>query len=356
MLFLTLVGVGMLQNALNEHRLTAQRMGVYVLCIALAAYTHMTMVLVAVSHAIVLLGYYLFSKSSNKKAADLALPVFGFLLAALVTLAMYYPMSADVLEFFVEDDSAGVSAGNAATSATPRIWAAIAAANELSRAYGGWIPVAVAGVVFLVGIFSYVHQTPWFTAMFVLSIPIFVLVTTILERPTRPRFFFFMAGFLLLVAVRGVAIISNTLLEKFDRPQASRPLFWVLILAISAGSLGAIWQVSDIPKQDYQFAEQTIDELRNGAPVFLISKTSELPFNRYLGNEWDKIETDLDFLAIQTNNDEFVLVYTFQRYVEFGRRAIWALILKSCIEKKAIPATVADGEIHVLICRGNPDE
>ena len=76
----------------------------------------------------------------------------------------------------------------------------------------------IGGAVFLVGLVSYWRQSPLIPALFFIPPALVYLATVLLDRPSRPRFFFFIAGFLLLVGVRGVFVIIRFVLDRLGQP------------------------------------------------------------------------------------------------------------------------------------------
>ena len=135
----------------------------------------------------------------------------GFALAGLLTFLLYLPLLSDVHAFFERRSETT----NVATAG----WAILETLKGLQLAYMG-AGLFAGALVFAVGCWSYLRQSPTVLALF-FAPPLVVLATTVLlQHPIRPRFFFFAAGFALLVIMRGARRD-----RELDRPAYRPPVF-----------------------------------------------------------------------------------------------------------------------------------
>lgn len=346
MLFFALVSTGLLYDlARGAHPAPRRGWALYALCLALAAYTHLTMVLVGLTHGLVVLGHHLVTR---RPAAAYGAAVLGFAGAGLITLILYAPMMGDLVDFFLGDSGAAAPSDPNTGGADKLSYGILATLYELSWGFGGPVPAAGAITVLGLGFLSYLRRAPLMTALFVMTVPVILGVAVALERPFFPRFFFFAAGFLLLLGVRGVAAILDWGLARAGRTGWSGAGFALAMAGATVISASALGRNYALPKQDYPAALALLQQ--DGAPVYVISQTSDLPFNRYLGQDWPRLRQAEQLTAALDLHDRIQVVYAFEKYIRLGIPALWDGLQTRCRPAHTIPSTVAGGEIHLLSC------
>ena len=226
----------------------------------------------------------------------------------------------------------------------------LAALYELSLGFGGPVVAGSALLLLGLGFLSYARRAPAMTALFVAPVPVILAATILLERPFFPRFFFFSAGFLVLMGVRGVAVGLLWSLPKIGKPGWNRAAFGLAMLAVTLVSASALSRNYTLPKQNYPAALALLQAEQDTAPVYVVSKTAELPFNRYLNQSWPRLRTGDDFQAALAARGRIQVVYTFETYIRLGAPGLWQNLQAHCEWADEVPATVSGGEIHRLIC------
>ena len=95
-------------------------------------------------------------------------------------------------------------------------WAILETLRGLQLGYATSGAIVLGGALFLVGSWSYLRQSPLVLALFFVPGAVLLAATILLQRPTFPRFFFFLAGFALLIIVRGIVVAGD-----LDRAQVA---------------------------------------------------------------------------------------------------------------------------------------
>ena len=160
----------------------------YAIVTAVGAYAHLTMVLVSISHALAFGISWLSDVRESRIRSEWRTLVAGFIGAALLTVALYAPMVADVGSFF------STQTATATEVATPG-WAIVAALRGLQVGFGAMWGVAIGTVVFAAGAWSYWRDRRAVALLILLPVPVTVLLALALNRPIFPRFVFFAMGF-----------------------------------------------------------------------------------------------------------------------------------------------------------------
>jgi mannosyltransferase len=329
----------------------------YAVTVALGMYTHLTMIFVALSHALVCGWLLLRPSETNGWRTDWRRPLAGFLLAGTLTLLLYAPMLADVQNFFLHKPT-----GMKAVS-TPR-WAVVEAWNMLQKGLGGNALVAVpallsAGLIMGCGLGSYWRRERIVLALFVLP-GIITLLGALAARGTMyPRFFFYLLGFGLLIVARGITIVTSGAWRVTSKTGHSslvtrhasllRAGLAALLMACFAASLGANYRY---PKQDFEDAMNYVEaEKKDGEPVFTAGTAATFCYQRYYHRPWEEART-AGQLATICGTHPVWLVYTFPRYLEAADADLAALIRERFTLVRSFSGTLGGGA--VLVCRADP--
>ena len=318
----------------------------YAVTVALGMYTHLTMIFVAISHALVC-GWWVMSGewlvvrrdkpthhsplTTHHSPPDWRRPAVGFVLAGTLTLLLYAPMLADVQNFFLHKPT-----GMKAVS-TPR-WALVETWNSLQKGLGGnatvTLPVLLgAGLILGCGLGSYWRHNRIVLALCVLPGLITLCGALAVRGTMYPRFFFYLLGFGLLIVARGITVASRGVIA-FLVPDASPRLgqrvgAWMggglaaLLMACFAASLGTNYRY---PKQDFEGAMNYIEaQQEDGEPVLTAGVAATFCYQRYYHRPWEEART-AGQLATICGTRPVWLVYTFPRYLEVADADLAAMI------------------------------
>ena len=310
----------------------------YALAAALGCYVHLTMVFVVIAHALVwVASSWLVSAGQERKRSLTGPPFLGFLGAGFLTLALYAPVFLQVQQFFVNKPSALVGVS------TPG-WALQEGLRVLAVGVGGGSPVVGAGVLilgatlFAVGVWSYWRTAPLALGLFVMPAIVTILGALMARGTMYPRFFFSLIGFGVLIALRGLMVVS-----RGRNPWA--PVLVGLAVVVSLASLPLNYRY---PKQDFDGARRWI-EARNAAhePVASVGASTSEVYQRYLGMSWATVN-DVPALNELRAAGPVWVVYTFPRYIDASLRN---QLRTECPVQAVFPGTVGGGDIVVGRCR-----
>ena len=319
---------------------------------ALGAYAHLTMVLVVVCHAGIVAVYLLARSGWRFDLASWLDPGLGFVLGGVLTLVLYGPVLLQVEATFTADPQPA-SARVATTT-----WAFWALLDGLRVGFAqGWIVVAGAAL-FGVGCWGYLRRSPLACALFVLPGPFTLLVATILQRPTFPRFFFFLAGFGLLILVRGAVVLGQWLsawrpeVPPLRRASVALPLlFAAAFTLLSVRSLPYGYRY---PKQDFAGAARYVEDQRGVADgVVVVGTGTTLPYQEYFEKPWPNVADVAGLDRARDESETVWLLLTFQSYIERREPALFGSIVEHCTMASSFHGTVAGGDVHVYRCGGS---
>jgi 4-amino-4-deoxy-L-arabinose transferase-like glycosyltransferase len=307
----------------------------YGIVAALGVYTHLTLALMVVGHAVVMLAEGWWTGVDRRRAI---LATAGLAIAAVGSMALYAPMAGAVYAFF-----SGPSP-QAAAVATPA-WAVREMLKGLRLGLGASGALSAA-VLFAAGLWSFWKQDRFATALFVLPGLTTAAALVVGHSPIRPRFFFFLSGFAVLFVVRGTTVAAAALGEALPAPARAyrTALATGAILLIVVASLASLPRGYRYPKQDYEGAMHFVDSIATARTQVLTAGLAVYPYREYYGRAWHPVQTERDLRSLQHAGGDVILVYTFPEYTDAG---LMRVVTDSCRPMRVFPATVAGGDIVV---------
>ncbi len=175
----------------------------YALAAALGMYTHLTFAFVVASHALTVLlleGHALLNPSAALRR--LAAPAGAIILTGLLTVALYAPILLQVIHFYRH----GTAKMKALSTPT---WALLETLRGLQLGFGS--QVALVGGALLVGCGLWGYWRENRPAFFLLVLPTGATVVglVVLLGKMYPRYLFLVAGFAILIVVRGSLVLGD---------------------------------------------------------------------------------------------------------------------------------------------------
>lgn len=340
LLVLSLVGTRLILDGLKTRSIKPW-VG-FALVSALAAYTHLSMIMMVVGQAIAVSLHLTIGKRTS--IDEMKGPAIGFMGAALLTVVLYLPMLRDIAGFF----HAEATAAKAGTTNSGFLH--MLAGMRLSLALGSFV-IAV-GAVFLIGLASYARQSLVIPALFFIPPALIYFTTVLLERPTRPRFFFFIAGFLLLVGMRGVFVTIHFILDRLGQPWWSyeRSARWTAVAAMAGLLIFDLSRTYGKPKMDYEGALAYVDASPHSEDaVALAGVGTEFVYREFYHRNWPEL-TSADQLATLRGSRDVLVLHTLDRALGQSNPVLLQTLQSSCREERNFAGTLQDGDIHISRC------
>lgn len=319
----------------------------YALFAALAVYTHLAMVFVAVGQAIV--AATMIALPDGARRTDWRVPASAFVLAAALTLLFYAPMLDQVLDFYLHQPSDLVE------KSTPS-WALREGIRVLLVGLGG-TGAALAMVVLAAGAaagalgLASIFRTNRTVALAVVIPPLVVFAGALVGRGTMyPRFFFFAAGTAVIVLVRGLFASADLLRHRWARlpAPAIATACCAVVVAASAASLRYNYRY---PKQDFAGAMRYVLATKAPGDVVGFAGVPRDPYPTVYGQNWPTIKSVDEINALRQRGRTW-LIYTFPRYLGVGAPELSAIVERDCHERAVFRGTVGGGDM--IICTFEP--
>jgi uncharacterized membrane protein len=309
----------------------------YAIAAALGVYTHVTMVFLVVSHAVLCALPLGLPGLTDERVQRWRLPAMGFALAALFSLLLYSPVLFDVQRFVVQQASP-------MRGATPA-WAVAELLRGLQIGLGSAVGLLVGAALFAAGVWSYIRQSKFLIGMFLLPGVITLAATVALHRPIRPRFVMFLAGFGVLIVVRGALEIGRLLQRKMPANALTVPpqgiALVVLMALLSAASLRGLYRY---PKQDFVGAMKYVELHAAADEPVLAAGGAGYPYQEYFHRPWERVASRSQLQDIHTRGKRVWVIYTMKSYIATD---LMQTLAEDCVEPKVFPGTLSDGEVTV---------
>lgn len=323
-------------------------LGLYAVVTAVGAYAHLTMVLASIGQALALAVDWTVHRRSSRLHAEWKAAAAGFAGAAVLTVLAYAPMLADVSAFFTTQTA------TATEVATPG-WALLATLRGLEIGFGLRWGILAGLVIAAAGTLSYLRERSVVAWLFLFPLPATIALALLFNRPVFPRFAFFVAGFGLLIVMRGAAVLAEWIARQARLPLSPDRARTLAVAAVTV--LGVVVSLRSLPygyrhpKQDYEAAVRAVDELATpGDRIVVVGDPASIPINRYLHRPWPRIDTADDLREIQQDAGRVWVVYTFPSYIRNGQPELWSILTNECQEAAEIDGNVAGGAITVTRC------
>ena len=313
---------------------------------ALGAYTHLTMVFVAVGQALVAITELL-RPLPGRVRIDWRIPAAAFAGAAVATVLLYAPMLGQVVDFFVNQPS------DLRGTSTPA-WALGEAVRVLFTGLNA--PPAIVVIVLVVGLVigisgfvTLLRMNPNLGLAFALP-PLVVLLGALLGRGTMyPRFLFFAAGSAVIIFVRGVFAVTEFVASRFRISSTTPALVAASLVAIaSTATLAVNYRY---PKQDFPGAMRYVLAEKAPGDVVGFAGVPGDPYRSIFGQDWPTISTTAQVDSLRSRGRVW-LIYTFPRYLRVGAPDVAAMVSRECRERAVFRGTVGGGDM--IICTFEP--
>ena len=317
----------------------------YAIAAALGAYTHLAMMFLIASHALIGAAGALSDWRRGRSLKRWKMPLEALLLTGGSTLLFYAPILLQVQKFFMKGPSGMKAVSN------PH-WAMWEAIRGLTAGLGTVGVLGAAAIVLACGAWSYLKQDRVVFACLVLP-GILTLGSVAVRGTMYPRFFFSLIGFAILILVRGMIVIPQSIRAHLRR---GSPGLYPWLAPAATAVLAAMFFVSSAfslvnnyryPKQDFEGAIRFVEmETRNGDPV-VTTGAATYPLRQYYAKPWDSVETAQKLREICSRGRPVWLLYTMPRYLEDGLPAVNEMVRKEFTVIRVFHGTLGDGDVFV---------
>jgi mannosyltransferase len=309
----------------------------YGACMALAAYTHITAVLVAIAHFVIWVVLYLRSKD-RPRGLDSWIPFFGVLFAATLTLQLYALVMPQVFATVLNPPL-----GAAPTQWQSPAWFLTESLRGLSQGVpGGWLTLGAGLVVVVAGIASYWRRSRAVVAIMLLPAVVSGLALIAMQHNLWPRFFFFSAGFAILIVIRGGFALTEWILPA--RLRLVAPLVTVLVIVASGLTVRNAWN----PKQDFTRARDFVRNAASPDDAIVTVDLTRFPYRDYYGETYRAVESLPELEAIEASHRRTWVLYTFPIRLAVVQPGIWSRLQQQYTAAARFPGTIGGGAIVVM--------
>ena len=327
---------------------------VYGACAALGAYTHLTMVFIVAGHAAVCVGLLATPSGRVMWTRNRNAILLAFVTAGLGALLLYSPVLLQVQSFFNSRPSTlkGVSTTSWAMLETVRV---LALGFGAGNAALGAVVIAAGGALFAVGVASYARHNLVALALFVAPIAVIFAGAAVARGTFYPRFLFALAGFGVLIGVRGVLVAADWVERRVRSSAAgearSERLGTALMACAILLSCASLAKLYRLPKQDFVGAERHIESNRAASESVAVAGAAITAYRDYLHHDWPQVKTAAQLNGMRSNQAVW-LVYTFPRYLARSAPEVMAIAKQECRDAPEFRGTLGDGDI--VVCRLKP--
>ena len=342
LLFFTLLSCYAFEEALRTGRRRAWVLqGV---ALALATWIHLTGVFVAFAQVLVWGLARVAPRDTESGPAGRAsfAPLFGVALGGLVALGVHAPILPEMFAFFTQPkDDFGATQSEWRTP----LWML----REIARSLGqgeplGFALMGVGGVVFLIGWWAVWKRSRELALFAILPGLVGQGTMWLLGRNLWPRFFFSLAGFLVIVGVVGVVTSVRRVLRERAGERAATA---VLVLSV-VGAAMLCRRVWTLPKQDFVAAQRFLEAERAPGERVFSAGLAMYPLADYLSTDYVVTE---DVALLDDLSDEAWIVVSGGTFTRAYYPDVWQRIVERGREVRRFSSQNADLDIVVLKLR-----
>jgi hypothetical protein len=297
----------------------------------------LTLAFVVISHALLWSAAIWSRRHDGDWRHEAAAAALSLGLAGVGTALLYAPLFRQAVTVVQSPPASTVAI------ATPA-WALLEALRGLQVGFGG-VGLLAAGVLATVALFNTWRQSAFLTAVLVLPALISAVGVVAAGLPIRPRFFFGLFGFALLLVVRGAASAGD-MLRDFVGGRGGKLAGASLASVIVLLSLASLPYGYRYPKQDFGGAVRFLTERRLNAEPLATGGLASYPLTRYYGVPSTRIQTIADLEALRGGSQRLWLVYSFPEYMD---QTLVAAI-EQCALEATLPGTVGGGAVFIRSC------
>ena len=314
----------------------------YAISTALALYTHLTAAFQLVAHGLVWLVAFRGASGRGRQA------FVALVLGGLGGLLLYAPVLPSLVPIMLSSAQPAAATAPPPTAWKSPFWLVTEMLAVLARGVpGGYLGLAVVAGIGLTGVVRYAKEKPVALGLFVLPGVVTVAAIVALKHNLWPRFFFFLAGFILLVGVRGWFAVAGWA-GRWARPLQ---LAGAAVAGLGLGGTAArAWG----PKQQYAEAVAFVEATAAPGDVVATVDLTNYPVHRWLGRDWPTLTSDSSLVALEQPGRRTWVLTTFPIRLVAEAPGVVTRLAERYDTVRVFPGTISGGDIVVLGSRPAP--
>jgi 4-amino-4-deoxy-L-arabinose transferase-like glycosyltransferase len=340
LLFWSLLSSYLLLRALRERRPSMWLL--YAVSVGLGTYTHLTMLFVVAGQFVV---YAVFLVRQGREVALANFwpgLVLGFGLGGVLVLQLYALVLPQFLGGTLDEQSV-------VEEWKSPIWTLLETARNLETGLSGGPVVLLAVLLVLgLGLASFALQRDGWIVLTLLFVPVGLCaaVNIGLGHHLWPRFFFFAAGFGVLVVVRGVMALGELGARAVGRPGWSVWASTALCVAAIIASARSI-PTAYLPKQDYAGALAFVDANQQPGDVVTMVGLAVSPYRDLYRVDWQEVKTAQQLDTVSAQAHRTWIVYTLPEVLSSVSPDVMDDIQRQYQVVQQFGGTLDDGTVYV---------
>jgi uncharacterized membrane protein len=340
LLLATLIGSGLLIKMTTTAQSRWSLVIGYAVTMALAVVIHPTAALIVAGHFV----WWAVLAIRNRRAPAWPTawqPLAAFCLAGLIALLCYAPGIFALRSALLAPDKGGVT-----LQWKNPLWFATEALRGLRRGLpGGWVSLAGASVVTVVGLVSYARRSAAIAWLMVLPAVMTAAALLASGQNLWPRFFFFSFGFAALIVIRGLYVCAARVWPA--RKTLVGTVAASALIAASATTVPGAWN----PKQDYFGAREYVARSSGPGDAIVTVDMTALPIKEYQGPNWLVVADREQLMQIERTHSRTWILVTFPVRLASIHPDMWDYMQNHYVKAAEFRGTVAGGEIIVMVNR-----
>lgn len=345
MLLLALIASGLLVKLLagGARRSWPLVLG-YAITMALAVWIHLTAAFIAIAHLIIW-GWLAIRNRQRMHGAWPWAPAIAIVLAGSLTLLLYSLVLPQMMRTLF---TPAVEMPGETPWQNP-LWLIAETLRGASRGLpGGWFGLAGGLAVATAGTIAFMRRSVTVAMLMILPGIVTAAVMIATAHNLWPRFFFFAAGFAVLIAVRGTFVLVDLLPVTGRMSRRIATIAMTLAAAASATTIPRAWA----PKQDYERAYDYVMNEAEADDAIVSVGAATYAYNDWLLRNLMTVRNTNELAHIEQTHQRTWVLYTMPDYLAGAAPDLLARIESDEYrEIVAFPGTIAGGTVHVMMKR-----
>jgi hypothetical protein len=181
------------------------------------------------------------------------------------------------------------------------------------------------------------------TALMILPVALIAVSLIATAHNLWPRFFFFAAGFAVLMGIRGVFATAELVTRRHSLALATA--LCLLLATGSAYTVAGAWR----PKQDYEGALQWVLKEKGAGDAVVALDMSQVVYDGYLRAGFLTVRDAVELQRIESRHTRTFVLYSFPSRVEVQVPDVWQRLQQAYRPAAEFPGSLGGGAIHVMV-------